>query len=152
MASGHHYIRDGMGAEMLYDLRNDPFERVNLMGSPSGDQAVGAFRKMLLEVLTENPGSIEVEKAYLAALQARAQSPRSREFPAASRRRPLNRHRSVKGSRRTTRRRIRAGHGALLPELDWTANERSRSARSGGSKPRTVSSSARAASVFRRLR
>jgi hypothetical protein len=26
---------------------------------------VGAFRRMLLEILTANPGSIEVEKAYL---------------------------------------------------------------------------------------
>ena len=67
VASGHHYIRDGMGAEQLYDLRRDPFERVNLMGSSDGNQAVGAFRKMLLEVLTDNPGSIEVEKAYLEA-------------------------------------------------------------------------------------
>ena len=67
MASGHHYFRDGMGAEQLYDLRSDPFERVNLVGSLDGNQAVGAFRKMLLEVLTDNPGSIEVEKAYLEA-------------------------------------------------------------------------------------
>ena len=65
VASGHHYIRDGMGAEQLYDLRSDPFERVNLMDSADGNQAVGVFRRMLLEVLTENPGSIEVEKAYL---------------------------------------------------------------------------------------
>ncbi len=44
----------------------DPSERVNLMGSPYGDQAVVvSFRRMLLEVLTENPGSIEVEEAYL---------------------------------------------------------------------------------------
>ena len=40
VASGHHYFRDGMGAEMLYDLRTDPFERVNLMGS-SGRQPNG---------------------------------------------------------------------------------------------------------------
>ncbi len=65
VASGHHYIRDGMGAEQLYDLRSDPFERVNLMAPPYGNQAVGVFRRMLLEVLTDNPGSIEVENAYL---------------------------------------------------------------------------------------
>jgi arylsulfatase A-like enzyme len=65
VASGHHYVRDGMGAEMLYDLRRDPFERVNLMGSSYGDQAVGVFRRMLLQVLTDNPGSIEAEQAYL---------------------------------------------------------------------------------------
>jgi len=65
VASGHHYLRDGMGTEMLYDLMRDPSERVNLTGSSYGDQAVGVCRKMLLEVLTDNPGSIEAEKAYL---------------------------------------------------------------------------------------
>jgi len=65
VASGHHYVRDGLGTEWLYDLRKDRFERVDLIGSPRGNQAVGVFRKMLLELLTRNPGSIEVEKAYL---------------------------------------------------------------------------------------
>jgi arylsulfatase A-like enzyme len=65
LASGRHYIRDGKGAERLYDLAGDPFERVNLMDSPDGPRAVGDFRRMLLEVLTENPGSAEVESAYL---------------------------------------------------------------------------------------
>ena len=69
VASGHHYLRDGMGAETLYDLRRDPFERVNLMGSADGDQAVGALRRMLFDVLTDNPGSIEVEGAYLEAFR-----------------------------------------------------------------------------------
>ena len=36
VASGHHYIRHGMGLEQLYDLRVDPDERVNLMASPTG--------------------------------------------------------------------------------------------------------------------
>jgi hypothetical protein len=66
-ALGHHYLRDGMGAEKLYDLLKDPFERVNLMGSSYGDRAVGVFRMMLLGVLTDNPGSIEVEEGYLDA-------------------------------------------------------------------------------------
>jgi arylsulfatase A-like enzyme len=66
VASGHHYLRDGKGAELLYDLRTDPLERVNLMGSTYGEQAVGAFREMLLGALTANPGSLEAEKAYLA--------------------------------------------------------------------------------------
>jgi arylsulfatase A-like enzyme len=65
VAAGHHYFRDGMGTERLYDLRSDPFERLDLAGSPHGDQAVGVFRKMLLDLLTDNPGSIEVERAYL---------------------------------------------------------------------------------------
>jgi hypothetical protein len=65
VATGRHYIRNHAGAEGLYDLKNDPFERVNLMDSPQGRQAVGDYRRMLLEVLTANPGSIEVEGAYL---------------------------------------------------------------------------------------
>ena len=54
-----------MGAEKLYDLTSDPSELKNLMGSSDGDRVVGVFRKMLLEVLTENPGSIEAEGTYL---------------------------------------------------------------------------------------
>jgi arylsulfatase A-like enzyme len=65
VASGHHYIRHGMGLEQLYDLRVDPFERVNLMASTQSAHRVGPFRRMLLEVLTGSPGSVEVEKAYL---------------------------------------------------------------------------------------
>ncbi len=65
VASGHHYIRHGMGLEQLYDLHIDPDERVNLMASRLGGQRVGAFRRMLLELLIDNPGSAEVEKAYL---------------------------------------------------------------------------------------
>ncbi len=67
VASGHHYLRDGMGTEALYDLRTDPFELVNLVRSSRDNQAVRVFRKMLLDVLTENPASIEVDKAYLEA-------------------------------------------------------------------------------------
>ena len=40
VASGHHYIRDGMGVEQLYDLRRDPFEMVNLMSSTDGNHGV----------------------------------------------------------------------------------------------------------------
>jgi hypothetical protein len=50
---------------MLYDLRGDPSERVNLAGSPYGDQTVGAYREALLKVLTDHRGSNEVEDAYL---------------------------------------------------------------------------------------
>jgi arylsulfatase A-like enzyme len=64
---GHHYLRDAIGTEALYDLAKDPFERLNLAGSSYDNQAVGVFRKMLLEALTDNPGSTEVEKLYLEA-------------------------------------------------------------------------------------
>jgi arylsulfatase A-like enzyme len=65
VASGRHYIRDGTGPEQLYDLTRDPSELVNLADSAGGGQVLGVFRRMLLDVLTENPGSIEVENAYL---------------------------------------------------------------------------------------
>jgi arylsulfatase A-like enzyme len=67
VASGHHYLRDGAGTEMLFDLVSDRSETVNLIGSAHGNQLVGDYRRMLLEVLTNNPGSIEVNKAYLEA-------------------------------------------------------------------------------------
>jgi hypothetical protein len=52
---------------MLYDLVRDPSELSNLIGSSYGDQTVGVFRKMLLDVLTNDPGSIEVKEIYLDA-------------------------------------------------------------------------------------
>ncbi len=67
--SSRHYIRDGMGAEQLYDLKKDPFERTNLMKSTDGNQGVETFRRLLLEVLTDNRGSIEVENAYMKAFR-----------------------------------------------------------------------------------
>jgi arylsulfatase A-like enzyme len=69
VASGRHYIREGMGTERLYDLRDDPFEMVNLMGSAQGIQAVQPFRRMLLDLLTEDPGSTVVEDAYMKAFR-----------------------------------------------------------------------------------
>ena len=70
VALGRHYIRDGTGSEQLYDLNRDPSELVNLMDSVEGKQEVGVFRRMLLGVLTDNPGSIEVENAYLKPYKA----------------------------------------------------------------------------------
>jgi hypothetical protein len=37
------------------------------MESAERKHEVDAYRRMLLELLTENPGSAEVEKAYLAS-------------------------------------------------------------------------------------
>jgi arylsulfatase A-like enzyme len=69
VAAGQHYIRDGMGAEQLYDLKTDPFERVNLAGEASGKRAVEHFRRMLLDVLTVDTGSVEVERAYMTTFR-----------------------------------------------------------------------------------
>lgn len=65
VARGRHYVRDGNGAEHLFDPIHDPYERTDLMNSEVGAREAGAFRKMLLEVLAAAPGSIEVERAYL---------------------------------------------------------------------------------------
>jgi arylsulfatase A-like enzyme len=74
VALGRHYLRDGEGAEQLYDLERDPLEQRNVIDSPDGHQAVGAFRRMLLDVLTANPGSIEAERAYLQPYRQRLRS------------------------------------------------------------------------------
>ena len=65
VASGHHYIRSALGAEVLFDLKRDPYERYDLMQSTEGNLQVAVFRKKLLEVLTENRGSVEAEASYL---------------------------------------------------------------------------------------
>jgi arylsulfatase A-like enzyme len=67
VAKGRHYIRDGFGSELLYNLEQDPFETLNLLGTTVGKQVVGAYRRMLLDVLGQNPGTIEAEDAYLIA-------------------------------------------------------------------------------------
>jgi arylsulfatase A-like enzyme len=67
VARGRHYIRDGYGAEQLYDLTPDPFERVNLIDSTEEKEVAGVLRRTLLDVLTHNPGSTETENAYLNA-------------------------------------------------------------------------------------
>ena len=66
VASGWHYIRDGVGPEQLYDLRRDPSELFNLVGSAEVNAVLDVFRRTLLDVLTDDLGSTEVENAYLA--------------------------------------------------------------------------------------
>jgi arylsulfatase A-like enzyme len=65
VTSGHHYIRTGRRTERLYDLNKDPYERDNLLTHPDGGQRVEVFRRKLLEVLSENLGSVEAEASYL---------------------------------------------------------------------------------------
>jgi arylsulfatase A-like enzyme len=65
VALGRHYVRNGIGAEQLYDLRRDQMESVNLIDTADGKQVAGVLRQMLLDVLADNPGSTEVEHAYL---------------------------------------------------------------------------------------
>ncbi len=71
VASGMHYIRNGRGAEQLYDLRVDPYEQTNLIKSGHDEHGVQVLRGLLLKVLTDNPGSAEAERAYLKAYRER---------------------------------------------------------------------------------
>ena len=65
---GHHYLRDSIGTEALYDLRKRSVRTgQSWWALHTTTKPWSLFRKMLLEVLTDNPGSIEVDKAYLEA-------------------------------------------------------------------------------------
>ncbi len=65
VADAQHYFRDGLGREQLFDLIDDPLEKENLSARPDAQPKVMRFRRMLLEFLTRNPASVEVDNAYL---------------------------------------------------------------------------------------
>lgn len=65
VASAHHYIRNGEGKERLFDLRNDPMELHDIAGSAENGPLLQSLRAALLKILTESPGSVAVETAYL---------------------------------------------------------------------------------------
>ncbi len=71
VVDGHHYIRNGLDGERLFDLTVDPFELDNLIPRPGAAQKLQRLRKRLLDFLTENPASAEVEKAYLKSFRER---------------------------------------------------------------------------------
>jgi arylsulfatase A-like enzyme len=66
-ANGFQYIRTGKGVEGLYNLEIDPDAQLNLLGVPAGDMLVRQFRKLLLNAVTQDRGSLEAERAYLEA-------------------------------------------------------------------------------------
>jgi arylsulfatase A-like enzyme len=68
---GFQYIRTGPGVEHLYNLWRDPSASFDLIGSPEGDAMASHYRRLLLDALKENPGSSEVEDAYLSAYRQR---------------------------------------------------------------------------------
>jgi hypothetical protein len=74
MTPGWHYLRDGTGPEQIYDLSRDMGELENLVGSARGQNELGAFRRMLLDTLTDSPGSTEVENAYLKPYRQQLES------------------------------------------------------------------------------
>jgi arylsulfatase A-like enzyme len=70
VTSGYQYIRNGHGVEHLFDLSLDPYEYGDVIDSTSGQAKLPMLRKMLLDVLSSQPGSSEVENAYLGGYRS----------------------------------------------------------------------------------
>ena len=56
IADGYHYVRWWKRAEGVYDLRADPTEQTNLVGTPGGDSLLTRFRDMAAGLAKEHPG------------------------------------------------------------------------------------------------
>jgi arylsulfatase A-like enzyme len=66
VTKGWHYLRDGTGAEGLYDLVNDPRESLNVLRtSEQPSIMLSGFRKAILRVLTDDPVTIGAEEDYV---------------------------------------------------------------------------------------
>jgi arylsulfatase A-like enzyme len=74
VAHGLHFVRDGFGAEQLFDLSRDQSEKVNLINTAEGQRAARELRKLLLDELNASPSPTEVENAYLKAYKQWLQS------------------------------------------------------------------------------
>ena len=61
---GMHYIANARGAESLFDVTNDPWERTNLAATPEGSRLIPKYREELARLV---PGS-RVRRADHAAL------------------------------------------------------------------------------------
>ena len=71
VVDAYHYTRNGLDDETLFDLTVDPFERNNLSQRPEVAHSVKVIRKRLLNFLSDNRASVEVEKAYLKNFRER---------------------------------------------------------------------------------
>jgi arylsulfatase A-like enzyme len=74
VSPGWHYIRDVVGPEQLYDLIRDSSELHNLAVTSEADPVLDVFRRTLVDVLTKEAGSTEVENLYLARYRRLLQS------------------------------------------------------------------------------
>ena len=70
----HHYIRDGLGKEQLFNLSIDPFEKIDLSNTYQRQEQLGRCRRLLLDFLKDNPASVEVENAYLKRYKNRLEA------------------------------------------------------------------------------
>jgi arylsulfatase A-like enzyme len=65
LADGSHYIRDGTGAEALFDLKNDPRESLNTLRTARDPTSLlSGFRQSILRILTNDPVSTAWESEY----------------------------------------------------------------------------------------
>ena len=62
---GMHYIANTRGAETLFDITNDPWERTNLAGTPEGSRLIPKYREELARLVPES----RVRRADHAALR-----------------------------------------------------------------------------------
>ena len=62
---GMHYIANTRGAETLFDIKNDPWERTNLAGTPEGSRLIPKYREELARLVPES----RVRRADHAALR-----------------------------------------------------------------------------------
>ena len=85
VASGHHYVRDGLGVEMLFNLKTDPFERVNLMGSSHGGQVVRGLAPVPPQSTDRHDGLDRGGSSLPAVLPTRARGPHRGKLPDARR-------------------------------------------------------------------
>ncbi|HSE65385.1 MAG TPA: sulfatase [Gemmatimonadales bacterium] len=56
IADGHHYVRWWKRPEGIYDLRTDPTEQANLVGTPMGDSLLTRFRDIAAQLSKKFPG------------------------------------------------------------------------------------------------
>jgi len=56
IADGHHYVRWWKRPEGVYDLRTDPTEQTNLVGTSLGDSLLTRFRDMAADLSRKFPG------------------------------------------------------------------------------------------------
>ena len=66
VTDGWHYLRDGTGAEALFDLKDDPRESLNRLRTlPDAAAHVSRFRRSILQLLTDDPVSPAQENVDL---------------------------------------------------------------------------------------
>ncbi|WP_210420434.1 sulfatase [Aquisphaera giovannonii] len=65
MAGGHHYVRDGLGGEQLFEVGRDPQETFDRAAEADSQPSLAACRGLLLKQLDAERGAGIIEDAYL---------------------------------------------------------------------------------------